>query len=210
MLVEDVLKQFNIKYKINSEELKNLDFCGWDDGEIKSAVEKILVENNVNLNKKFIVINPVSSRETKNLTIEQYKLFINILKQQFKEYEIILVGGQNDLSFVGRILGTVNTKSLVGKLSLKQLAYLLSKTKVFISPDTGPAFIAQAVRCKTVIFFTSTSPDKYAPYSENVKNYYSQVICAPCYKDFCPEKIKNKCISEVDIEKIVDLVKGIL
>jgi len=210
ILIEDVLKQFNINYKINSGELKNLDFYGWDKTEIKNSVERILIENDIDSNKPLIVINPVSTRDTKNLTVGQSITVIKILQQRLKEYEIVLVGSENNLSFTNYILKDVFVKSLVGKLSLKQLAYLLSRTKVFVSPDTGPAFVAQAVKCNTVIIFTSTSPDKYAPYSDNVKYYYSPLICSPCYKNFCKEKDKNRCILQIEPEKIIDLIEEML
>ena len=48
--------------------------------------------------------------------------------------------------------------NLIGKLNLMQLAELIKRSKLFISPDSGPMHLAKAVNTKLIsLFGTSLS-----------------------------------------------------
>jgi len=210
ILVEKFLNHIGIEAKILPDELKKIDFFGWDTQEIKSSVEQKLTKFGIDTTKKLVVVSPFSTRKTKMLTIEQYVELVNLLNKKYKkDIEIIFVGDKNSIPFVNQIMYKLANnnicKSLCGELNLKELGYLLSISSYLISVDSGPAYISQAVSTKTIIIFTSTLPEKYGPYNENVKIVYNPVLCSPCYKNEC--KIKNyKCIKQVDLNEIVDSV----
>lgn len=212
MLVEEFLKYLNIYKDFPYEELKKIDFFSWDKEEVKSSLDRKLVENNIDINKKFIIISPCASRKTKVLTPQQYIEIIKMLYQKYKkDYEIVLVNiSENDVLIKSIIRESGNfVKSLCGKTSLRELGYLFSISSLIITPDSGPAYIAESVGVKTLIYFTSTVPEKYGPYPNNVKFLYNPTICSPCYKDFCPLKTYN-CIKNVSSYAILDLVDEIL
>ncbi len=213
LLVEDVVEHFLGK-KCVPYDLKTLDFFYKMDTETTNYVIKKLETMGLYGEKKYIVISPVASRKTKMLSLQQYLRLIDLLLQTFpSKYFIILVGSKNDKPFVEQLLNQTKQEikeptrviSLCGEFSLNQLAYLLTLAEIFISPDTGPAFIAQAVMSKhqkIVIYFTSTLPEKYGPYPENVKVVYKPIFCSPCYKNNCYNN-SYKCISQVTAQDIV-------
>ncbi len=211
MLVEELLRSLNINKSFDTKELKKIDFYSWNNQEIKYSLNKKLIENNVDINKKFIIISPCASRKTKVLTIQQYVEIIKLLYKKYKNnYEIVLVNSKED-EMIKKIIQESGylIKSLCSKINLKELGYLFSISSLVISADSGPAYIAESVGVKTLIYFTSTLPEKYGPYSENVKFFYLPTICSPCYKNFCPLKT-YECINKIKPEDIVSLVDTML
>ncbi|MEM4368105.1 MAG: glycosyltransferase family 9 protein [Candidatus Anstonellales archaeon] len=153
-----------------------------------------------------MVISPCATRKTKMLLVQQYNYLLkSLLDKLDQKYFLILTGTNNDSNFITNITAGIKSerlKSLVGKVSLKELAYLLSISNLVITPDSGPAYISEAVGAKTVVFFTSTTPDKYGPFSDNVRLFYNPVFCSPCYKDKC----KNyTCLKNFEIDELIKI-----
>ncbi|MCS7228066.1 MAG: glycosyltransferase family 9 protein [Endomicrobia bacterium] len=210
-LVGELFNYLGIKYNFNIEEVKKLEYHGWNKIEIKKTLEQKLLQNKIELNKPLIILSPFASRQTKILHTSQYIEIINMLYENNKDIEVILTGQiRNEIE--KEMLTTIlkytdsKTKSLCGKINLKELGLLFKISKLVITADSGPAYIAESVGAKTVIFFTSTLPERYGPFSDNVKFIYSSVNCSPCYKNKCPNKT-YKCISQIKPEDIVNIVK---
>ncbi|MCX7910520.1 MAG: glycosyltransferase family 9 protein [Endomicrobia bacterium] len=188
MIVEKLFDFLKLDKKDMFSEVKKLDFYGIDFEEVKKSVEKKLLELGI-FDKKLIIISPCSSRETKMLTLKQYITLISALIEKLnRDYYIVLVGALDNIEFINKILSSFRSErivSLVGKTNLKELGYLFKLSSLVITPDSGPAYISEAVGAKTLIFFTSTLPQKYGPYPQNVRLVYSALSCSPCYKKKC-------------------------
>ena len=211
-LVEKFFEYLGVEQKINTKELKKLDFFGYNIDEVRFSLEKKLEDANIDKNKKIIVISPYASRKTKMLTVEQYIELIGILYEKLnREYEIVIVGEDDRYLLIEKILEEFGNsiKSLCGRTTLLELGYLFSKSSLVFSVDSGPAYISEAVGTKTVIFFTSTLPEKYGPFCENVEFIYNPVMCSPCYEDDCKNKT-YKCVKETDIQQIIDKILNML
>ncbi len=210
-LVKQLLSFLNINIDIDTSELKKLDFFGWGNSQIKLSLEQKLSKANVDMKKKFIVVSPLASRITKVLTSKQYIQLFNLLYEKYsKEYEIILVSNCKN-KLIEEILTNTGKKIkfLLGETNLKEVGYLFSISSLVISPDSGPAYISESVGTKTFIYFTSTLPEKYGPYSENVKYIYFPTLCSPCYKDICPNK-SYSCINNLNIKEMFNIIEKIL
>ncbi len=210
-LVEQLFKYLKIDFVLDTLELKKLDFFGWNSEEIKTSVQQKLDEIKIDKEKKIITISPLASRETKILTSKQYIHLIDLLYERYSNnYEIILVANHENYLIKDIILNCrQKIKFLINKTNLKELGYLFSLSSLVISPDSGPAYISESVGTKTIIYFTSTVPEKYGPYSTNVKFIYNPVICSPCYKDFCYNESYN-CIKKFRIEDILEIVEKLI
>ncbi|MEN3013389.1 MAG: glycosyltransferase family 9 protein [Endomicrobiia bacterium] len=209
-IAEKVLDYFSLNKNDIFLEIKKLDFCGYETEDVKKNVINKLKERGL-VNSKLIVLSPCATRKTKMLTENQYVELINgILKNLPEGYVIVLTGSQKDEFFIGKIAIKINDKRLrnfCGIFNLKELAYFFKISSLVISPDSGPAYISEAVGTKTIIFFTSTSPYKYGPYPDNVEVLYNSINCSPCYKETCSNFL---CIKEFDIEKLVEKIFFIL
>ncbi len=212
LLAEKLFEYLGIIRKIDTQELKKLDFFGWNKDDIKFSLEKKLEEVRIDRSKKIIIVSPYASRKTKMLAVEQYVELVEILYEKLnKEYEIVIIGRDDRYFIIEKILARFKNsiKSLCGKINLLELGYLFSISSLVFSADSGPAYISEAVGTKTIIFFTSTLPEKYGPFGENVEFVYTPVLCSPCYKDECKYKT-YKCIKEINIQEIISKIMNLL
>jgi ADP-heptose:LPS heptosyltransferase len=203
-LVRTMLMGYLEKERFVEVDLRKPEIFGYDTPEIAGFVRRKLAEFHVDGSASMVLINPVASRKTKMVSFEQYVQIVSMLKRNLGDaYEIVLVGGPNEREFVNQLMIASRVKSVAGVFSLKQLAYLISKSAVFVSPDTGPALIAQAVGTRSVIYFASTSPEKYGPYNALARAVYTKVQCSPCSRDECTQKDRLHCLKKVNLDEIV-------
>jgi ADP-heptose:LPS heptosyltransferase len=126
------------------------------------------LKNIIGLNRKYFVIHTFSSNPLKKIDYEFWKTLILRLRNKFKD-DIILIGERNEEE-EGRILEErLGIKSIVGRLSLRNLAtFLKYYCKVFIGLDSGPMHLASFLGIPTVGLFKSSSSDRWAPFGKEI------------------------------------------
>lgn len=131
-----------------------------------------------------IAINPRASKEERNWLLERY---ITLIQEINKRYQlpVLLTGAPQDKPFTDEIAKKVDVIDLVGKTSLKQLACVLSKVTVLISPDTGPAHIATAVGTPVIGLYGVAPFGKSGPYlsREHVIDKFQEGVVKLLRKD---------------------------
>lgn len=148
-------------------------------------------------------------------TIPTYK-WVEILNSI--DGNIVLLGGSEDVKNSQEIASQLkrNVVNLTGTLTLSESAYVIDKSKVLITGDTGLKHIAAALNKRVVAIYGSTHPILgYTPYYGPNKNL-SQIIkpddlaCSPCTKQgrkSCP-KGHFKCMNDIPVEKIIKLISN--
>jgi len=68
--------------------------------------------------------------------------------------------------------------NLVGKTSLKELLAVLQQATIAISPDTGPAHLANAVGTPVIGLYATSNPERTGPYlnRELTVNKYPEAL----------------------------------
>ena len=82
----------------------------------------------------------------------------------------------------------------IGKLSLEESAYLLSKSALLLCNDSGLVHVASAFKVRTVVIFLSTIPEfGFIPFGNYPQKIISKELeCKPCdHKGLkrCPKSI---------------------
>src|SRR5205085_9133251 len=99
--------------------------------------------------------------------------------------------------------------SLVGKTSLGELAALISKLDLFISNDTGPAHIANAVDTPSVTIFGPVDPRRWASLDQTRHPIVRrEVSCSPCEYSECP--IDHRCLRWITPDKVIEVASQLL
>lgn len=184
-----------------------------DISDIK-RVEKILAEQNIQHDNKFICVAPGSVWNTKRWTKEGYiELIAKLIK---KDYIIFLIGSRSDFELCDFICKCVNNSKVInvsGELSILQSAELIRQSVLLISNDSAPVHIATAVGTPVIALFGPTTPRfGFYPYRER-----SRVIevnglkCKPCRihgSRKCPTG-KFECMTGITHEVIIKEVEAI-
>jgi heptosyltransferase-3 len=101
--------------------------------------------------------------------------------------------------------------SLAGKLSLKQLAALTARAKLFVGVDSAPMHIAAAMQTPVVALFGPSGEKHWGPWTANrrvvANNGYS---CRPCGIDGCGGSKVADCLVALPVEAVVAACRELL
>jgi len=150
---------------------------------------------------------------------------IDFLDSKGKKVVLTASPDKKELQKVNSIISYCKSKpiNLSGKLSLNQVAYLASKSKLFIGVDTAIMHIAAAVNTSVIAFFGPSGAFNWGPWDNDKKESgYKQksgiqkmgkhiVIqnnwdCIPCGSDGCNGSKISDCLMkfDADIFKIIE------
>lgn len=129
------------------------------------------VDQMVDNERFFIVINPSSSiraRNWRNWDASNYARAAEYIADRYGA-ATVLTGGPSisEVTFAKEIQNKINghVYNLVGKTNLKEVLAVLQKASLVISPDTGPAHMANAVNTPVIGLYASSNPDRTGPYN---------------------------------------------
>lgn len=157
-------------------------FLGMSDKFLyKPEIQATNILHDFNLNsQKFITVHRgVDTNRTKDSNklwpSDYYEQLIQMIKQNFPEYQIVQLGVSADRCPSMRGVDI----NLVGKTTIADIAYILSNCLLHIDGEGGMVHIRHAVGGgKSVVFFGPTSVDFYG-YGENI-NLTSKVCAHWC------------------------------
>jgi heptosyltransferase I len=132
----------------------------------------------------FLVINPSSSIRIRNWRNWDAHAYAKIADYATGRYGLrtVLTGGPSapEKHYADAIEKQANTAliNLVGKTSLQELLALLDRATLVISPDTGPAHMANATGTPVIGLYASSNPERTGPYSfqELTVNRYPDAV----------------------------------
>ncbi len=124
---------------------------------------------------------------------------------RYSQAKVIITGSIADLLLAGQIKEAMQENPLIacGVFNLKQLGALAKRADLFVTADTGPLHIANAVGAKKIIaIFGPTSRNITGPYPlTNVVILQKDIGCQiPCYKERC---LDNRCMQAVTPEEVL-------
>ena len=131
----------------------------------------------------------------------------------------------DEMEYVAQIFrsmpsGTVN---MAGKLSLAESAFLVSRAKCYVGPDTSLTHAAAALGTPTVALFGPSNPVKWGPWPKgynkdsgpyqmrgiqrvnNVVLLQGEDDCVPCMREGCERRITSlsACLQNLPVEKTI-------
>lgn len=140
-----------------------------------------------------LFISPCSSHIRRNWLAERYAA---VADHAIREHglRVVLVGGPSELE--QRIGVTIETAmeevadNLIGETSLKQLLALFERGRLLVTPDSGPAHMANATDITTISLHAATDPRRSGTYRSRqfCVDYFAEA--AKRYRDATPDTVK--------------------
>jgi len=112
--------------------------------------------------------------------------------------------------------------NVAGKLSLSQTAYLISKSQLYVGPDTVTTHMAAAVGVPTIALFGPSNPVAWGPWPKNwpSRNPYTvkgsqlrnnvmilqgEGECVPCFMEGCDRHIasSSECLTRLPSWRVI-------
>lgn len=154
---------------------------------------------------KLITLVPSANWEMKRWPVSHWKKLIEILP----EYKFLILAGPTD-DFCKDIEAVAPSRvnNLAGRTSLLESCYIVSKSNIVVSADTGFMHAADLFKTKC---FALIGPTAFGfPSGESVKVVSKNMPCSPCTKDGrgkCKQNVWQKCMVDIKPE---DIAKEIL
>ena len=122
----------------------------------------------------------------------------------------VIVGGSGEEVLGQHIADLMQTKPVVfsGKTSIGVLKAIIQRCRLFLTNDTGPMHIANALGVPVVAVFGPTNHATTSPYGEGHILVRTPVNCSPCMLRECP--IDHRCMTGVTVEQVVCAAEQIL
>lgn len=175
-------------------------------------VAEMLKSDGIKDNKSLIILAPGAGRKTKQWPVENFAEIGRFLINA--GYAVVTIGNHNDRELCEYILNaSKEIKNYAGRLSLGQVAALLSRATLLITNDTGIMHIGTAVGSKVIaIFGPTTEVLGFYPFRGNATVVEEKLACRPCSyhgTDTCPKK-HFKCMRSISLDEVKEKVSNIL
>lgn len=163
---------------------------------------------------RFVQIHPASRWQFKCWTAEGWAATIDALRRE--GWSVVLSGAlqPSELALVDAIqsrLAGHAAVSLAGKLSLKELAALSARARLFLGVDSAPMHIAAAMGTPVVALFGPSGENNWAPWGVAHRVVASQRHrCRPCGIDGCGGGKLSDCLASLDAGRVLEAAHALL
>ncbi|MGM0601837.1 MAG: lipopolysaccharide heptosyltransferase II [Bacillota bacterium] len=168
-----------------------------------------LKNKNISFDKDYIVLNTGGSWPTKQWPEEYFAHLADMIINA--GWNVLFVGGPGDIKRVEEIIDLMKSPAdnICGQTSLLELAFVMKKSRLVISGDTGPIHVAAAVGTDTITIFGPSNEVKYQPKGSGNNSIVTNntLDCRPCGEHQCPLE-HHKCMVDISPELIFSELKN--
>ncbi len=130
--------------------------------------------------------------------------FIEVIKRLRRP--TVVVGGPGDAELGQRVAKETGATCLAGQSTVLQSAAAIARCSLFLTNDTGPMHVADAVGVPIVAIFGPTDWVATPPFGKNHVIVRKEIECAPCMKRACPLK-HHHCMKWITVDDVHDACK---
>lgn len=150
---------------------------------------------------KFIVYHTGARKALRRWPSAHFAALADYAYQTF-QLKSIFVGTPDELPHIEAITQQMQTPALIAaeKMSLTELAVLISKAHAFVGNESGPLQIADAMNIRSLSFFGPGVKDVFYPQHPQSAVIHKVLACNPCDQVHCiyPE---NPCINRITLDE---------
>lgn len=128
--------------------------------------------------------------------------FIELGRKLSRRGRVVVVGGPAEADLGERVAKGMNGISIAGKTSVLQLSAAISRCSLFVTNDTGPMHVADAVGTPMVAIFGPTDWIVTPPFGKSHTIVRHDIECSPCLKRTCPLG-HHDCMRKVEVSHVL-------
>ena len=146
----------------------------------KQFAEEFMADHSLNCNDFLVGIHPGAGWATKRWPASSFGQLANLLVEE-TDARIVIFGNGEERELAKEMLAQMKVEPIImtGTLSLRQMAAVISKCHLYLGNDTGPTYIAEALKVPLGVFFGSTNPFYSAPLETKSVVIRKVVECSP-------------------------------
>ncbi len=175
--------------------------------EDRETIDLLLAKEGIGPADPVVHIHPTSRWLFKCWRDEGMAAVIDALQESGKA-RVVLTGGkeEKELKKIDCILKSCRTRpvNLAGKVTLKQLAALSRRSRLFLGVDTAPMHIAAAVGTPVIALFGPSGEFNWGPWGNGHVVIKKDWECRPCGKDGCQGSKRSRCLEEITEAEVLE------
>ncbi|MGB8658010.1 MAG: glycosyltransferase family 9 protein [Candidatus Zixiibacteriota bacterium] len=185
----------------------------------REFAEKFMRDHHLDPHDFLVGIHPGAGWDTKRWPPEHFGQLAHLLGEE-NGARIVLFGNSDEEKLAREIMMQMKTQpiNLAGKLSLREMAAVISKCHLFLGNDTGPTYLAEALKIPVGIFFGSTNPAYSVPLGTKCVTIRRTLDCSPIgAHQYCFDEIgvscllgTHQCMNSISVEEALEALKPIL
>jgi 3-deoxy-D-manno-octulosonic-acid transferase/heptosyltransferase-1 len=178
------------------------------DEQDKARVDALMHASLIDRTGPLILVNAPAGWETKRWDVQKMAEMADRLISTYNA-GLIYTGSTADAAYIDGIISRMRCPAVnaAGMTTLKELACLIKKARLFVTTDSGPMHLAAAVGTPVVALFGPTAPWRTGPYTERARIVRTQAPCSPCYKKKCDSMV---CMNEIGVDQIMEAAAGLM
>jgi ADP-heptose:LPS heptosyltransferase len=112
---------------------------------------------------EYICVHPGSRAVERRWPGEKFAAAADMLSE--RDIQVVLTGSENEVPLVSAVAAKMKQPviNLAGQTSLGSLGALIDQARLVVCNDTGVSHVAAALKTPSVVLFTSSDPNRWAP-----------------------------------------------
>ena len=174
-----------------------------------TQVAQKLAEQGLPDGEPYIVVAPGARWSVKEWPMEKYGSLCRRLSED--GYYVVLIGAPSDMEKGLTIKEEAPDKkiiNMIGATDLVELIELIGHSALYVSADTGPLHIANALKVQLIALFGPTSPDRTGPYGGE----HVHIIKSPTSRATVEEPLIDDplCMDQITVDVVWNEIQRIL
>lgn len=161
--------------------------------------------------RPLIGIHPSAGRAIKQWEVHKFSALVDGLTESTSG-RVILTGAPGDRALVEQVATKCRTAPdrLIGEVGLRGFAAVIEKLDLFVTGDTGPMHLADAVGSRGVAIFGPSDPRRYRPEHSDYRTVVrKEVYCSPCNMirkppNECSRPEAPECIAAISVDRVME------
>jgi heptosyltransferase-2 len=170
--------------------------------EEKEAARRRLLTLGLEPRKPLVILSPGASYgPAKRWPARRFAELAELLQKR-KNAELLIIGAADEAGIADSISSFLEKKPavLAGQTTLPELLGLATLAALFISNDSGPMHLANALGVPVVGIFGPTDPAVTGPAQQPARVIKKDVPCWPCFYRKCP--YDHRCMMDIAAEDV--------
>ena len=171
--------------------------------EQDARMARLLREQGIDPDGPFVAISPQALWPTKGWPGERFSLLADRIAGDLG-VPVVFTGTADAAMPAAPQRAGAAVANLAGKTGLRDLACVLKRSSLLVTPDSGPMHLAAAVGTPTVALFGPTNPARTGPYGNAHVVLRRALACSPCYRKTCKTR---ECLDAIPVEEVFAAVE---
>jgi heptosyltransferase-3 len=179
--------------------------------EAEARVESLLAGAGI-ARGGFVHVHPTSRWLFKTWTEGQTAELLRRLARDGHRIVVTAAPDAREKSIVARTLDAaqVPVTDLSGALTLRELAALAARARVFFGVDSAPMHIAAAMGTPVVAIFGPSGEKEWGPWRVKHRIVTSDHPCRPCGNDGCGGGKVSECLTQLPVDRVHSAINDLL